>query len=287
MVRRNCIIRKLPSVETLGCTSVICSDKTGTLTKNEMTVQVIYQSGQYYKITGIGYEPSGEFLHEDQQIEPGALPGLMRLLTGSVLCNGAQLVQDTSSYRIVGDPTEGALLTAAAKAGLQKSELEDEYPFYEELPFDSDRKQMTILRQREDHHVAFVKGAPDILLANCTLSEENGEIVPLDDDSVDRILKANASLADSAMRVLGVAYRRFETLPEPANTETIEKDLTFLGLVAMIDPPRPEVKLAIQDCRTAGIRSVMITGDHKNTAVAIAVTLDFMTMRSWPIPVRN
>jgi Ca2+-transporting ATPase len=275
MVKRNCIIRKLPSVETLGCTSVICSDKTGTLTKNEMTVQVIYQSGQFYRVSGIGYEPSGDFLHNDHKIKPLEFPGLMRLLSGSVLCNGAELVHDEKGFRIIGDPTEGALLTMAAKAGLHKSSLEDEYPFYEELPFDSDRKQMTILRRKEDHHVAFVKGAPDVLLANCAMSEENGDLIPLDKRSLEQILKANASLADNAMRVLAVAYRRFDTLPESANVETIEKDLTFLGLIAMIDPPRPEVKLAIQECRSAGIRSVMITGDHKNTAVAIARDLGF------------
>ncbi len=275
MVKRNCIIRKLPSVETLGCTSVICSDKTGTLTKNEMTVQVIYQSGQFYRVSGIGYEPSGDFLHNEHKIKPLEFPGLMRLLSGSVLCNGAELVHDEKGFRIIGDPTEGALLTMAAKAGLHKSSLEDDYPFYEELPFDSDRKQMTILRRKEDHHVAFVKGAPDVLLANCAMSEENGDLIPLDKRSLEQILKANASLADNAMRVLAVAYRRFDTIPEPANVETIEKDLTFLGLIAMIDPPRPEVKLAIQECRSAGIRSVMITGDHKNTAVAIARDLGF------------
>ena len=275
MVKRNCIIRKLPSVETLGCTSVICSDKTGTLTKNEMTVQVIYHAGQFYKVSGIGYEPAGEFLHNDHKIKPLDFPGLMSLLSGSVLCNGAQLVHDENGFRIIGDPTEGALLTMAAKAGMHKSSLEDEYPFYDELPFDSDRKQMTILRQKEDHHVAFVKGAPDVLLSNCSMSEENGDLIPLDKSLLDKILKANASLADNAMRVLAVAYRRFDTLPEPADVETVEKDLTFLGLVAMIDPPRPEVKLAIQECRNAGIRSVMITGDHKNTAVAIARDLGF------------
>jgi P-type Ca2+ transporter type 2C len=275
MVRRHCLIRKLPSVETLGCTSVICSDKTGTLTRNEMTVQLVYQSGQYFFVSGVGYEPSGDFLQNDRKIRPDDNPDLMKLLSGSVLCNGAQLVQDAEGYKIIGDPTEGALLTMAAKAGLQKKTMETEYPFYEELPFDSERKQMTILRHKDDHHVAFVKGAPDILLSNCTMKQEGGQVVPLDKTSVENILKANTGMADKAMRVLALAYRRFDTLPETPDAAWVEKELTFLGLVAMIDPPRQEVKLAMQECRSAGIRSVMITGDHKNTAVAIARDLGF------------
>jgi len=275
MVKRHCLIRKLPSVETLGCTSVICSDKTGTLTKNEMTVQVIYQGGEYFKISGIGYEPVGDFVHRDKKIEPTEYPGLIRLLTGSVLCNGALLNKEVGGYRIIGDPTEGALLTAAAKAGLHKNALEANYPFHEELPFDSDRKQMTIMRQKGDRHVAFVKGAPDILLSNCTAIEENHHVLPLDNNSREEIMKATAGLADKAMRVLAIAYRDLETVPEKPDAAEIERELVFLGLIAMIDPPRPEVKVAMQQCRTAGIRSVMITGDHKNTAVAIARDLGF------------
>ncbi len=275
MVRRNCIIRKLPSVETLGCTSVICSDKTGTLTKNEMTVQMVYHAGLYYQVTGIGYAPDGDFLSDTQKIDPKEIPGLVKLLSGTVLCNGAQLVHDESGYKIVGDPTEGALLTLAAKAELNRQKLEAEYPFEEEIPFDSERKQMTIIRQHGNRYTAVVKGAPDILLSNCTSLEENGEKSPLNQGSKELILQANAGLADKAMRVLAVAYRDFDTLPGNQDAAEIERDLTFLGLVAMIDPPRPEVKLAMQDCRSAGIRSVMITGDHKNTAVAIARDLGF------------
>jgi Ca2+-transporting ATPase len=275
MVKRNCLIRKLPSVETLGCTSVICSDKTGTLTKNEMTAQIIYQSGEYFSISGIGYAPAGDFLYQDKRIEPAEYPGLIRLLTGSALCNGAQLTKNAGGYHIIGDPTEGALLTAAAKAGLYKTSLEEKYPFYEELPFDSDRKQMTILRHKGDSHVAFVKGAPDILLSNCSSVEVNRSVIPLDKNSREEIMKATAGLADKAMRVLAVAYREMDTVPEKPDAADIERELTFLGLIAMIDPPRPEVKVAMQECRSAGIRSVMITGDHKNTAVAIARDLGF------------
>lgn len=281
MVKRHCLIRKLPSVETLGCTSVICSDKTGTLTKNEMTVQVIYQGGEYFNISGIGYEPAGDFLYHDKKIEPAEYPSLVRLLTGSVLCNGAQLTRESGGgYHIIGDPTEGALLTAAAKAGLYKVSLEEKYPFYEELPFDSDRKQMTILRHKGDSHVAFVKGAPDILLSNCTTVEENRRVIPLDKNSREEIMKATTGLADKAMRVLAVAYREMDSVPEKPDAADIERGLTFLGLIAMIDPPRPEVKVAMQECRSAGIRSVMITGDHKNTAVAIARDLGFYEKNS-------
>ncbi len=175
----------------------------------------------------------------------------------------------------MGDPTEGALLTMAAKAGLKKNILEADFPFVEEIPFDSDRKQMTIIRQHGNKHTAFIKGAPDILLSNCTNMEENGHALPFHQNMKELVMQANAGLADKAMRVLAVAYRDFDTLPENINATEVEKDLTFLGLVAMIDPPRPEVKLAMQECRSAGIKSVMITGDHKNTAVAIARDLGF------------
>jgi Ca2+-transporting ATPase len=275
MVKRNCIIRKLPSVETLGCTSVICSDKTGTLTKNEMTVQAVFQAGQFFEISGIGYAPEGNFMKGTSKINLSEFPGLIRLITGTVLCNGAQLVKEGDVFKIVGDPTEGALLTMAGKAGLNKKSLEANYPFIEEIPFDSQRKQMTIIRQHDQRYVAFVKGAPDILLSNCSQVEEDGQALCLNQARKEIIMQANSDMADRAMRVLAVAYREFETLPVSIDAASVEKDLTFLGLVAMIDPPRTEVKLAMQECRSAGIRSVMITGDHKNTAVAIARDLGF------------
>jgi Ca2+-transporting ATPase len=275
MVKRHCIIRKLPSVETLGCTSVICSDKTGTLTKNEMTVQEVYHAGEYFNISGIGYTPEGDFMQDNLKIEPSKFPGLIKLISGTVLCNGAQLTKEEGVYKIIGDPTEGALLTMAAKAGLNKKSLEANYPFIEEIPFDSNRKQMTIIRQSGKRYVAYVKGAPDILLSNCTRLEEDGQIIPLNHGKRDLIMQANSKLTDKAMRVLAIAYRDFDILPVNLDAAEIEKELTFLGLIAMIDPPRPEVKLAMQECRSAGIRSVMITGDHKNTAVAIARDLGF------------
>lgn len=257
MVRRHALIRKLPSVETLGAATVICSDKTGTLTKNEMTVKKAYAGEVVFEVTGAGYSPAGEFTLNGSKIEISDYPTLKQSLLCGVLCNGAQLI----GSQIMGDPTEGAILTAAAKAGLRKEELEKEYPFVEEIPFDPDRKKMTIVRGHGGKYVAFVKGAPDILLRDCAGVDK------------DRILKVNAELAGEALRVLAMAYRVMDEAPAEYDAGLIEKDLTFLGLVGMIDPPREEVKSAIRECNTAGIKTVMITGDHKDTAEAIAKEL--------------
>jgi Ca2+-transporting ATPase len=275
MVARHAIIRKLPSVETLGCATVICSDKTGTLTKNEMTVQAVFADGRLFNVTGIGYEPKGRFLLGDQPTDPASHPGLNKALLCGVLCNGAQLVKADESYKIIGDPTEGAILTAAAKANTWKEKAEGGFPFIDEIPFDSERKKMTIIRNDGDKFVAFVKGAPDVLLNDCVNIEENGASRKLTGQDGARILAANNDLANQAMRVLGVAYKSLGTGFDKSRPQLSEKDLTFVGLLAMIDPPRDEVKKAMQDCKTAGIKTVMITGDHKNTAVAIARQLGF------------
>ena len=275
MVKRHAIIRKLPSVETLGCATVICSDKTGTLTKNEMTAQRIFSGGRLFEVTGIGYAPSGEFLLGKNRIKAADYPDLGNLLRCGVLCNGAQLVQDSGTYKIVGDPTEGALLTAAGKAGIVKEKSEEEFLFVDEIPFDSDRKKMTIIRKHGEEVIAFVKGAPDILLDECVNIEENGLTRKLTQQDRAGIQKINNELAGEAMRVLAVAYRHLDKSQEKHDPKITEKELTFAGLIAMIDPPREEVKKAIQECKAAGIKTVMITGDHKNTAVAIARALGF------------
>ena len=276
MVKRHAIIRKLPSVETLGCTTVICSDKTGTLTKNEMTVQTVYAGGKLFQVTGIGYAPKGEFVLNKKQADPADYPDLINVLNISVLCNGSQLVEDKDVFKIVGDPTEGAILTAAAKAGIWKKDKERDLPFVDEIPFDSQRKKMTIIRHDKQKTIAFVKGAPDILLEDCTAVEKNGQVRQLTDSDREEILKTNGNLTDSAMRVLAVAYRVLDSgYQKNAPSESIEKNLTFAGLIAMIDPPREEVKKAVEQCKQAGIKTVMITGDHKNTAVAIAKELGF------------
>ena len=275
MVARHALIRRLRSVETLGSATVICSDKTGTLTKNEMTVQAVYAGDRLFKVTGVGYAPAGEFLLEDRKADPKDYPDLVQTLRVGVLCNGAQLNEQEGIYRIVGDPTEAALLTVAAKAEVWKQQEEWGFPFVDELPFDSERKKMTIVRQADGRRVAFVKGAPDVLLADCVSILFNGAVRPLTAEDRKRVVAVNNGLTDQAMRVLGVAYRDLGTGDAKPEIDTTEKELTFVGLVAMIDPPREEVRQAIKECMSAGIKTVMITGDHKNTAAAIAKQLGF------------
>jgi Ca2+-transporting ATPase len=240
-----------------------------------MTVQAIFAGGQLFKITGIGYAPTGEFLLDGKVVTAGDYPQLSKALNAGVLCNGAQLIEDKGGYRITGDPTEAAILTAAAKAGIWKEEQEWHFSFVEEIPFDPDRKKMTIVRRHDDKLIAFVKGAPDVLLEDCDNIEIKGASRSLTREDKESILQVNNDLAGQAMRVLAVAYRQLDSNVDKYHAELIEKELTFAGLIAMIDPPREEVKRAIEQCAGAGIKTVMITGDHKNTAVAIARQLGF------------
>jgi P-type Ca2+ transporter type 2C len=271
MVKRHALIRKLPSVETLGCATVICSDKTGTLTRNEMTVQAVYAGDRRYDVTGSGYAPRGEFLFGGQAVPPDAGGDLGVCLACGVLCNSAQLHEEKGVHRIVGDPTEGALLTCAAKMGLWKAQMEESHPYVEELPFDSERKKMSVVRRTPGGGLAvYVKGAPDILLADCRELLVDGRRRPLAQADRDAIQRVNAGLADEAMRVLAVAYRDLDVMPTAFEAGALERDLVFAGLVAMLDPPREEARAAVRRCRSAGVRTVMITGDHKNTAVAVA-----------------
>ena len=276
MVRRHVLIRKLPSVETLGCATVICSDKTGTLTKNEMTVRAVWTSRRAFQITGTGYEPEGEFLTDGGPVDPRGQDDLLRALTVGVLCNNAELKVTTSGkVSVFGDPTEIAILSAAAKACVWKGEEEAAYEMVEEIPFDSERKKMSVVRRADRELTAFTKGAPDLLLDDCASILEDGAARPLTAADRVRIMGANDGYASQALRVLALAYRDLDREPHAYTAEAIERDLTFAGLVAMIDPPRPEVREAMDKCRTAGIRTVMITGDHRNTAVAIARELGF------------
>ncbi|MGE5309081.1 MAG: calcium-translocating P-type ATPase, SERCA-type [Deltaproteobacteria bacterium] len=271
MVRRNALIRKLPSVETLGSTTVICSDKTGTLTRNEMTVRAVFAEGEVFTVTGSGYSPEGEFRLGTFAVNPANHPDLRRCLMTGVLCNSAQLEEQNGVYRIVGDPTEGALLAAGAKGGVYKKESEWEYRFVEEIPFDSVRKKMTVVRSNpEGGFIVFVKGAPDSLLPDCSHIEDKGTVRELTQADRERILKMNDAFASQALRVLAFSYRKMQSVQPDAEASAIERDLVFSGLMAMIDPPREEAKKAIVECTTAGIRTVMITGDHKKTAVAVA-----------------
>jgi Ca2+-transporting ATPase len=277
MVKRNALIRRLPAVETLGSVTVICSDKTGTLTKNEMTVTALWQGGQAFAVSGEGYAPEGKVVREGGAVFLDAEPGLMALLRAGVLCNGAELGQQHGTWSIEGDPTEAALLVAAAKAGLLKSALERESPFAGEVAFDSERKKMTMVRRGAAGPVAYVKGAPDVLLRDCaSWLDPAGRVVPLSEEVRRAILKANQEFASQALRVIGVAVRSLNGLPEAWDAAVLEKDLTFLGLAGMKDPPRPEARAAIETCAKAGIRTVMITGDHKETAQAVATDLGLM-----------
>jgi len=276
MIRRHALIRKLPAVETLGSATTICSDKTGTLTQNAMTAVQMYVDRSLLTITGEGYKPEGQFLDEDETVGLEGYPGMRLLLRAGLLCNDARLEkgdQDGSTkWGIAGDPTEGAFVVAAAKAGYQHDELDKEYPRLAEIPFDSERKRMTTLHPdpRYGHYVAYVKGAPDVVLGLSTTVLEDGVIRPLTNERRSNILEENTSLAANALRVLGVAFRPLKQMPDEVTPEVVERDLTFIGLLGMIDPARPEVKPAVATARQAGIRSVMITGDYPKTAGAIA-----------------
>ena len=263
MVRRHALMRRLAAVETLGSTTVICSDKTGTLTRDEMTVRECYAAGTWYDLTGSGYAPEGEFLREGRVVPPSAeLAGLLR---DAVLACDARVAQDeTGRYRVQGDPTEGALLVAASKAGLERDALHARYPRVDEIPFTSERKCMTTLNRDGAGLIACMKGAPEVVLAACA-SELAGEGEhPLDEASRQRHLEAARVMAEGALRVLAVARK------DVTGRSDAESGLTFLGLVGMIDPPRSEAREAIATCREAGIIPVMITGDHPVTAAAVA-----------------
>jgi len=282
MVKRNAIVRRLLAVETLGCVTVICSDKTGTLTQNEMTVTKAYADGTIYDISGQGYNPAGEYTVGEKRIDPEKESELKLLLVSGVLCNDSALEQKDANdnlWGIVGDPTEGALVTAGAKAGYEKVKMNEYFPRIEEIPFDSERKMMTTFHQgfTGNKITAFTKGAPDIVLRKCTKMQMNGSVVEMTDALKQQIADINSEFAGKALRVLAFTYREFDTIPQVINSESIETDLIFIGLMGMIDPARVEAFEAIKTCKAAGIKPVMITGDYKDTAVAIARDLDLMT----------
>jgi Ca2+-transporting ATPase len=280
MARRHALIRQLPAVETLGSATIICSDKTGTLTQNEMMAVRLYVANLRLDISGEGYQPRGRFDHYDEVYDPRDSAETMALLTGSLLCSDAVLEPLESGnggrkYRMVGDPTEGAMVVAAAKAGLWREEMEKQFPRIAEVPFDSDRKRMSTIHDKGlgksgPEYVAYVKGAPDVMLFLCSSILEEGKDVPLNEARRQHVENTIRELGREGLRVLAVAHRTMDSLPQEVTAETIEKDLTMIGLVAMSDPARPEVKPAIERARHAGIRTMMITGDYPDTARAIA-----------------
>jgi Ca2+-transporting ATPase len=268
MVKRNALVRRLPIVETLGSTSVICSDKTGTLTRNEMTVRQIYTGDRLYELTGAGYEPTGQILEEGRAAEP---PETMRtLLQAAVLASDARLVSREGRWQIEGDPTEGALVVAAVKAGLEPATLNEQEPRTAEIPFTSERRRMTTLHQTRAGVVAYCKGAADELLPACTRQFHPGGDMPLTDSQREAIRGVEHRLAADGLRVLAVARKAGATLQDA------ESGMTLLGLIAMMDPPRPEARAAVETCEKAGIRPVMITGDHPLTASTIARELGLL-----------
>ncbi|QDR83156.1 cation-translocating P-type ATPase [Sporomusa termitida] len=278
MAKKRAIMKKLHAVETLGSISVICSDKTGTLTQNQMTVVKCYTLDKMYAVSGEGYTPAGDFQQQDTPVAISAEQDLTRLLQGAALCNDAQLKQTADqAWHIVGDPTEGALVVAAEKGGYHQQTLTAGYPRLQELPFDSVRKMMTTFHQVDGELLAFTKGAPDVLISRCTHIVVNGAIQLLTPAVRLAVDAANREMASQALRVLAVAYRRWAELPAVAAPPTVENELVFIGLLGMIDPPRAEVREAVNTCRNAGIRPIMITGDHPDTALAIAKDLGLAT----------
>ncbi len=278
MVKRHALIRKLPSVETLGAATVIASDKTGTLTQNQMTVKRLHlPGGRSVTVTGAGYAPEGQFYSGGREIDAASMPGLMLALKTGVLCNGAELREKDGAWTVVGDPTEGALLTLAAKAGLEKGSFSSEMAFVSEIPFDAERKMMTaVYRAEGSSHIAFVKGAAERVLPLCSHVFEGGKPRPVTDADRKEVERATEDLSKDALRVLALAIRTSDAPLDARNAGELEKELTFVGLAGMIDPPREEVFAAVELARKAGITPVMITGDHRLTAVAIADELGFL-----------
>ncbi|MBV6626401.1 MAG: cation-translocating P-type ATPase [Rivularia sp. (in: Bacteria)] len=296
MVRHNALIRKLPAVETLGSVTTICSDKTGTLTQNKMVVQSVCTSQNTLKVTGEGYVPFGDFEVDGKSVYVEDYPEVTPLLVPCAVCNDAVLQQEKGDWIILGDPTEGALVTLAGKAGIEQDQWNSKLPRVGEFPFSSERKRMSVICQVEqvdtgvsvlpdvdpaisnlvnnnENYLMFTKGSPELILQRCTQIFAGNSAVELTQQQRDRILAANERMAGVGLRVLGFAYKALSEKPPENSEEQSEQELVWLGLVGMLDAPRPEVREAVRECREAGIRPVMITGDHQLTAKAIATDL--------------
>lgn len=296
MVKRHALIRKLPAVETLGSVTTICSDKTGTLTQNKMVVQRVCLANDTFQVTGDGYDPTGQFQIADQPIEPGQRLDLQLLLIASTLCNDAVLQRENGTWSILGDPTEGALLALAGKGDINQVQWSNRMARVGELPFSSERKRMSVIvkdeaegdRNGDDPLIRllpdgaevlmFTKGSPELTLERCSQIQVGDRCQPLTADQRQSILDQNNQLAARGLRVLGFAYRLLSTVPAELSDETAEQDLVWLGLAGMMDAPRSEVREAVARCRQAGIRPMMITGDHQLTAQAIASDLGIATV---------
>ena len=275
MAARHAIVKKLLSVETLGTTTVICSDKTGTLTQNEMTVKKAYMDGLEVAIDGTGYAPEGEITAQGTPLSDKQHAMMRTMTTIAALVNDAAIVEEKGSYRVIGDPTEGALITMAMKQGQDIQDLEKRYPRIAEIPFDSKRKMMSSFHPNflEGKVASFTKGAPDLVIDRCDRILSGNQIIPLTEEKKKELLQKNTEFAQEALRCLAYAYREWDAVPEALEHEKVENHMVFVGLTGMIDPPRPEVKDAIAECKSAGITTIMITGDYLETALAIGKSL--------------
>lgn len=278
MAKRNAIIRNLQAVETLGSATVICSDKTGTLTKNEMTVRALYLNDEYIEVTGEGYAPIGDFRQNGAILDPKGNPHLKLFLKAMALCNDALLVSENGSYSILGDPTEGALVVAAAKGGVNKEEEEEETPRIDEIPFESELACMATIHDfTEEKKYVYAKGSPERMISLCNEIYINDNTIEITDELRSQVLDVSREFASRGYRVLGISYRLVGSSTYQLARDDCGKDLVFLGLVAMVDPPRKEAIEAVDKCKKAGIKVVMITGDHRETARAIAQEVGIMT----------
>ncbi|KDE32801.1 calcium-translocating P-type ATPase, SERCA-type [Bacillus altitudinis] len=277
MIKQKSIVRKLPAVETLGCASIICSDKTGTMTQNKMTVTHVWAEGKTWNISGTGYEPSGDFTLNGELVHVDKHPSLQKVLLYGALCNTSTIVEKDGEMRLDGDPTEGALLTAARKAGFTEQFIEAGFRVVEEFPFDSERKMMSVVvetNQKERYVIA--KGAPDVLMNRSSHMMHGGRTASFSKAHRQETEAAIQGLARQALRTIAIAYKKVSLTEKITSVQQAETGLTFIGLEGIIDPPRPEVRRAIKECRDAGIKTVMITGDHVETAKAIAKDLSLL-----------
>lgn len=278
MIKKKAIVRKLPAVETLGCASVICSDKTGTMTQNKMMVTHMWTGGETWHVTGQGYEPNGSFMKGEQKIDPASNRALYQLLTFGCLCNNANVVKKKKTYVLDGDPTEGALVAAAMKAGITREVLKGKFEIIHEFPFDSTRKMMSVIvRDRDGKKFVVTKGAPDVLLQMSQTILWGNKQQPLSELYRKEVQAAIHNLGSQALRTIAVAFKPLKVTDSLEHEREVEKDFMLVGIQGMIDPPRPEVKQAVQECKEAGIKTVMITGDHKVTAIAIAEQLGILS----------
>ncbi|MFB3164111.1 calcium-translocating P-type ATPase, SERCA-type [Neobacillus sp. 179-J 1A1 HS] len=281
MIKKNAIVRKLPAVETLGCASVICSDKTGTMTQNKMTVTHLWSGDNTWTVDGVGYQPRGDFYRGNTRVHPKDEKALQQMLIFGMICNHSELKIKDEDYILDGDPTEGALLVSAMKAGLDRTNLLDEFTIIKEFPFDSARKMMSMhVKDKQGRNFIVTKGAPDVIIGKSESILWDGKTQYLGQSVQNQVQEAINNLASKALRTIAIAFK-----PIPANTvilseQEAENKLTFIGVQGMIDPPRPEVKDAVKECKEAGIKTVMITGDHVITAKAIAAQLGILTNKS-------